>query len=119
PRRWYLVINARAGLIDNLAPRQRLAHANTELSIIAAQHTRANLTDALLKDTNRTENIAPERHVRAEQIANWRRSLGQATIGAAHDPMKLSGEPSRLASQPERLDRSTHCNHIGIAVLYS
>ena len=68
-----------------------LAGADAELGLLAAQRVLADAADLLGEAADALEDLAPERHVAAHEVAHLGPRGGLAGVGAADDPVELAG----------------------------
>ena len=77
---------------DLLAPAgPGLPGADAELGLLAAQRVLADAADLLGEAADALEDLTPERHVAAHEVAHLGPLGGLAGVGAADDPVELAG----------------------------
>ena len=92
-----------------------LADPDAELGLLAARRQRADPADAVVEAAEVGEDLAPERHVGADHVAD-RALAGVAFVGAADDPVELRREPRGSARVPPRHHASADRDHVGTVV---
>src|SRR4249920_4181085 len=97
--------------------RQTLAQTDAQLSLITSRWPRAHPPNLIAEAADAGENLAPERHIAADQVTYRRCFRRHAQIGAANYPIELWWEPARASVLPQRLNCAAHAQDIrdGIA----
>jgi hypothetical protein len=111
-----VVLDPRARLVHEHPPGPVEECTDAQLGLLAADGPPAHASDLRGEASHRGEDLAAERHVRADQVADGGRAHGQPAIAAPDDPVELVWKPPRAAAFPDRLDGAARAEGAGVLV---
>src|SRR5205823_4512154 len=66
--------------------------------------------------THTLQDLTPKRHVAPDKVADGGGDRGQPPVGAAHNPVELTGKPWRTAMTPQGLDAAADAKDLGVRI---
>ena len=98
----HAVVDDGARLVEDDPVGEPPPRAQAELGLLAADRHGADSADVLAEPADGGEHVAPEGHVRADDVAHRPGGLGHPAVRAADDPVELGRERPRPPAVPAR-----------------